>query len=114
MRKITIKKVKLKECEILQKELNTFIVNKSSGLLAVRHTNQWYTDLLLMDIAQKIYYSFRSRIENATQFSTLSFAANEAITLIQVILSANHHRESEESFVLDKFKNILHESLINL
>lgn len=111
MRKLTIKKVQQHELQYLQQELQEFIILKNASMLPLRNKDGYLDVILLMDVAQKIFFLLQSKIQSYfTKTTSLSLKPHEAVVLLQC-LSDSKLCNNEIS---NKFISILYTDLINL
>ena len=115
MRSIKINKVEIVEIEVLQSELLNFITQKNATLLREKHSNDVFDLILVIDVAQKLFVAFRSKIERANKaIANITFAPNEAVVLLKVCNDRSTARSQYESFVMHKFMTLIHQEVINL
>ncbi len=114
MKNIKIKKLELVELEVIHSELLNFITYQNTMLPKWKTWNQYYDCLLLLDIATKVYYSFRSKIEKTTGSTNISLSPSEAITLLQCCNRVSASRNGYASHCMQKISVLLHGELINL
>ena len=115
MRKISLKKLEISEIRILQDELINFITYKNAVLLPLKNTDGYFDAVLLIDIAQKIAFSFRGKIERTTKTTAnLNLEPAEACVLLQCCCNYQTLRTGFEEFVMKKYAGLLHKELINL
>jgi|GEM_PF-2863309 len=115
MRKISIKRIEIQEIDVLQTELLNYITMKSATMIPTKNTDLYFQNLLLMEIAQEMYYSFRGKVERANKsIATLNCSVKEAVVLLQVCNDRSTIRDGFEKFVMQKFIGLIHKELINL
>lgn len=116
MKTIKLKKIEITEIGILQKELFNFLSYKNASFIHKNiHENSYFDSILLIDIAQKMYYSFRSKIEKInTSFSSLNLSCSEAIVLLQCCNDKSQFTDEQTKFVLEKFQSLLYKELSEL
>lgn len=114
MKKIILTKMEIIEFEILRDQLNDYISWKNATLSATDFAN-YVNNLLLIDVAQKMFYGFRSKIEKATNATAnMKLNISEAIILLDCCTTVFMHKGEFERFTMEKIKNILHKQIINL
>ena len=116
MKTIKLKKIEIIEIEILQKELFNFLTFKNSQFIHKSiHDNSYFDTILLIDIAQKMYYNFRGKIEKInTSFSSLHLTCSEAIVLLQCCNDKSQFTDEPTKFVLEKFQSLIFKELSEL
>ncbi|HEX8269786.1 MAG TPA: hypothetical protein VF581_07830 [Flavobacterium sp.] len=115
MKSIVLKKIELVEIEVLQKELINFITHRNATLLRDKHTDRYFDSILLLDIATKLVWNFRDRIEKTTkQVGNLKLTVSEAVTLLQCCNSVATLRNDYENYCMNKIAAMLHQELTNL
>lgn len=115
MRRIKISKINIDNLEILNEEIKRFILNKSSKMLAIKHSDKWYSELLQMDIAQSLFNDFQVKIIRASKaIVSINVKVSEAIVIIQAIIEARPEKQSKEANVLENFKIAFHQQIINI
>lgn len=116
MKMIKLLKVEKKESEVLKNAVFQFLSNRNTNLreLASKDQNEFLNRVLLIDIAQRLFYFFRGKTESLKNESTLSFSASEAIVVMQVCDEFAFFFDEYHSHTLRKTKEIMFEQLINL
>lgn len=115
MRKVKLNNVDLRDISVLSDELCGYVVRKGHRVAATRNMDMHLNELLLMDIAQNLYYDLGIRLyKSSKSTASISLEVNEAIVVIQVIVEADHPTDSYARFALDGFKEKLHQEIINL
>lgn len=115
MKNITLKKIELSDIIVLQNELLKFITAKSAVLRSAHVSNLYFDAILFVDVASRMYYTFRSKLEKTTAITAnLNLNATEAVVLLQCCNSNQGRRNQYEDYCMQKFSKLLHEELINL
>jgi hypothetical protein len=67
MIKISLKNIELSELAVIQEELQNFISYKNQQIFFLKNSPAYFEQIMLLDIGQRMYYSFRAKIENCTK-----------------------------------------------
>lgn len=112
MKNIRITKLEIPEIQVMQEELFRFIARENANL---KYSNpDFYSRLLLLDIAHRLHKYFRTRIEQDAKVLILNCSVSEAILLLQVCNDADAQQTAYTAHTLRKFSSILEENMINL
>ena len=116
MKTVKLTKIEIVEIEVLQSQLQNYLTYKNATLPASSlNTVAYFETLLVIDLLQKLYYNFRSKIERtAKTHSSLNFSISEAVILLQCCNSVLTMQNDYEKFVQHKISGLLHKELINL
>ncbi|HLF51882.1 hypothetical protein [Flavobacterium sp.] len=116
MRNIALKKIEIVEIQVLQNELLNFLTYQSYEVQMIDKTDNKFLDcVLITDILQKLYYSFRSKIEKTSKaYATINLSPSEAVILILCCNSTNTIRGDFEKFVLQKTSDLIHWHLMSI
>jgi hypothetical protein len=114
MKTITLKKISIDDLFILQSAVVKFRFEKSCLLKTEDFTNEYFNNLLILDIANYLILRFRNKIENQNkEFGTLKLKIHEGIILMQCC----NDFEGKEEFEVNvgrKYLDEIHKLLINL
>lgn len=116
MKTVTLSKLEIVEIEALQRQLDNFITYKNASIRYMnRNDNKFYDAILMIDILQKLFYSFRSKIEKTTKTTaSLTLSVSEAVMILQVCNSALTMQDDYERFVMQKSSGLIHQQLMNI
>ena len=114
MKTISLSKIEIVEFEVLRDKLNDYVDFKNNTYRS-NDFSKYVNNLLLIDIAQKMFYGFRTKIEKATKVNgTMKLSISEAIVLLDCCTTYGIYRNEFEKFTMEKIKNIVHKEIINL
>lgn len=114
MKTITINKLDISEVEAMRDHLNDYITYKNASLDR-KDFGKYANNLLLIDVAQKMYYSFRGKVEKASKnLVNFKLSISESVILLDCCVNCLAYKNDFEKFTIEKIKNILHKEIINL
>lgn len=112
MKSIKLNKIDVADIEVLQVELNYFAGCQSLMLDATK--KDYFDKILLVDISQKLFYSFRNKIERTSRHgANLILTASESCILL-MCCNLTRNRSDHQKHVVSKIGALLHEQLINI
>jgi hypothetical protein len=116
MKQISLKKIEIVEIQVLQSELLNFLTYKNYDLQMIdKSSNDFYDAVLIIDILQKLYYNFRSKIEKTTKTTAnLNLSCSEAVILVLCCNFNKTIRANYDAFVMQKTLGLIHKQLIDL
>lgn len=115
MKAITLSKIELSEIEVLQQEVEFFSRWKSNGLQVNKNPVTYFNNLLLVDVSQRLFYNFRSKVEKLTRTTvTLKLSVSEAVVLLECCLFTDSIRTEFETYTMQKISRLLHQELVNI
>ena len=112
--KVVIKKFKRENLQILQSELFKFIGHKVAHSSNCSDYTNYCNDIIVIDLAQSMFYAFRDKIESHKPFSSIAITPSEAVILLYCCAWDRKERSNEERFVMQFICDVLHEKLINI
>lgn len=115
MNGIVLRKLEIPEIEVLQTELFNFLSYKNASLPHLnKRENEFFDTLLMIDISQKMYYSFRGKIEKTKALeANINLSCSEAVILLSCCNFSKTVRNDFQKFVMHKVSTLLHQQLIN-
>ena len=114
---IKLQKIEVTEIESLQKLLCNFIALTSYRIgIYVRGSEEYLNDLLLLEISQKMFYTFRSKVEKGCNKNTrnITLSVSEAVILFKCCTDSMNNFTPYETYIQEKYKNELHKQLVNI
>ncbi|ALM50330.1 hypothetical protein AMR72_16420 [Flavobacterium psychrophilum] len=113
MKKLKLTQIDPAEIEVLQHELEQYSKIEELGL---NHwgTNDFLNALLTVDIALRLWFTLRGRIESSKEFFNLSLKVSEAVIVLKCCTWQRHGRNEYEKNVAEKYKGLLAEQLMNI
>jgi hypothetical protein len=112
--KLVIKKIKRENLQILQSEVFKFIGHKVAHSANCNDYTNYCNDIIVIDLAQSMFYAFRDKIESHKPFLNLALTPSEAVILLYCCTWDRKERSEEERFVMQFICDVLHEKLINI
>jgi len=112
--KITLKKIKLVDIEIIQSELLKFIRHKVDNIAHCKDYEKYCNDIVVIDVLQSMFYTFRTKIENSKKVSNIAFTPSQAVILLFCCQWKRNDRTEEQQFTMQTISDLLHEKLINI
>lgn len=82
MKNVKTDKLELEEIRVLGEAVLDEITKLHVGI-SQRNQNEYLNRLLLIDILQRLYYFFRTKVEHFKTDVRLPFSASEAVVLLQ-------------------------------
>lgn len=114
MKTISLVKLDIVEFEVLREKLNDYVDYKNNAYRS-HDFAKYVNNLLLIDIAQKMFYGFGEKIEKTTKGKgKMKLSISEAIILLDCCTTFGIYRNEFEKFTMEKIKNIIHQEIINL
>lgn len=112
--KITLKKIRIADLEIIQSELLKFIRYKVDNISNCNDYEKYCNDIIVIDILQSMFYTFRTKIENPKKVSNIAFTPSQAVILLFCCQWQRNDRTEEQKFTIQTISDLLHEKLINI
>lgn len=112
--KITLKKIKKIDLEILQSELLKFIRNKVDNITHCSHYEKYCNDIIVIDTLQSMFYIFRAKIESNKVDSTISLTPTQLIILLYCCQWDRKERTQEQGIVMQTMSDRIHEKIVNI
>ena len=112
--KITLKKIRIADLEIIQSELLKFIRNKVDNISNCNDYEKYCNDIIVIDVLQSMFYIFRTKIETAKKFSNIALTPSQAVILLFCCQWKRNDRTEEQKFTMQTISDLLHEKLINI
>lgn len=112
--KITLKKIKITDLEIIQSELLKFIRNKVDNISNCNDYEKYCNDIIVIDILQSMFYNLRTKIEKPKSLSNIAFTPSQAVILLFCCQWKRNDRTEEQKFTMQTISDLLHEKLINI
>lgn len=110
MKVIKLTKATSEEVEILQAELFYYSEAQKYSLPSLTITD--FLDVLIIkDVALRLWYTFRTKVESNNSKLTISLKVNEACILLKCCIWKRENRTSYESFIIEKYKAIIDQQL---
>ncbi|MCL9806820.1 hypothetical protein NAT51_14895 [Flavobacterium amniphilum] len=112
--KITVKKVKTADIEIIQSELLKFIRHKIDNLAHCNDYQNYCNDIIVIDTLQSMFFLFRAKIESKKQESSLILSPTQAVILLFCAQWQREERTEVQRIAMQKVSDVLHEKLVNI
>lgn len=112
--KISIKKVKIVDLEIMQSELLQFIRYKIDNLAHCNDYQNYCNDIIAIDTLQGMFFLFRTKIESKNPKPNLTLSPTQAVVLLFCAQWQREQRTQEQRITMQSVSNLLHEKLVNI
>lgn len=112
--KISIKKVKIADIEIIQSELLKFIRYKVDNISHCNDYEKYCNDIIIIDTLQSLFFLFRTKIENKKQESNLTLSPTQAVILLFCCQWQREERTEVQRITMQMVSDVLHEKLVNI
>ena len=112
--KITLKKFKIVDIEIIQSELLKFIRNKVDNISHCKDYEKYCNDIIVIDTLQSMFYIFRTKIESKKTHSNITLTPTQSVILLNCCQWERKERTQEQRIVMQTTSNIIHEKLVNI
>jgi hypothetical protein len=112
--KIVLKKIKKENIVIIQTELLKFIRHKVDNISNCNDYEKYCNDIIVIDVLQSMFYTFRTKIENPKKVSSIAFTPSQAVILLFCCQWKSNDRTEEQKFTMQTISDLLHEKLINI
>ena len=112
--KIVLKKIKKENLVIIQSELLKFIRHKVDNISHCNDYEKYCNDIIVIDVLQSMFYTFRTKIENPKNLSNISLSPSQAVILLFCCQWKREDRTDEQEFAMQTISDVLHERLINI
>lgn len=112
--KITLKKIKKENINIMQSELLLFIRFKVDNINHCNDYQNYCNDIIVIDVLQSMFYIFRDKIESLKHTSNIILSPSQAVILLYCATWDRKERTQEERIVMQMVCDMLHEKLINI
>lgn len=123
MKMIKISEVEVKELAVFKIAVLEFITDKNKNInqLLARDQNEYFSRVLLIDIAKELFLFFRSKVENFSRTkptTSISFTAHEAIVMLQCcdfsMSFSDYSSDEYHVHTLRTAKELIYNKIINL
>ena len=105
--KVTITKVDFKQLEAIHYELEFFAAYVAKTSLI----NDFLNAIMILDIAQGLYFFLRNKLENNNTMYTISFSASQAAVILKCCTWTRTERSIYTNNVMLKLSFLLDEQL---
>ncbi|WP_291149719.1 hypothetical protein [Flavobacterium sp. UBA7680] len=112
--KITLKKIKIADIEIIQSELLKFIRNKVDNIHNCKDYEKYCNDIIVIDVLQSMFFIFRSKIESKKETSNIILTPTQSVILLYCCQWEREERTQEQRIVMQIISDIIHERLVNI
>lgn len=110
MKDVRLLKVTEDEVQVLQSELYRY---SELQRLGIHHwgNEEFYTALVTIDIAFRLWVTFRRKIESAQNSFTVRLKVSEAVVVLKCCYWNRDGRNDYEKHVAEKYKNLIDQQL---
>ena len=112
--KITLKKIKKIDIEIIQFELLKFIRYKVDNIAHCKDYERYCNDILVIDSLQSMFYLFRKKIESNRTISNISLSPTQSVILLYCCQWERIERSREQRITLQLISDSIHQKLTNI
>jgi len=112
--KITLKKLKIVDIEIIQSELLQFIRNKVDNISHCKDYEKYCNDIIVIDTLQSMFYIFRAKIESKKTDSNITLTPTQSVILLYCCQWERKERTQEQKIVMQTTSDIIHERLVKI
>lgn len=112
--KITLRKIKLVDIEIIQSELLKFIRHKVDNIAHCKDYERYCNDIIIIDTLQSIFYFFRKKIESKKADSNISLSPTQSVILMYCCQWERIERSQEHKIALQLISDSIHQKLTNI
>lgn len=112
--KITLKKIKIADIEIIQSELLKFIRDKVDNISNCNDYEKYCNDIIIIDTLQSMFFIFRTKIESKKLVSNIILTPTQSVILLFCCQWKREQRTEEQKFTMQTTSDLIHEKLINI
>lgn len=112
--KVTIKKIKIVDLEIIQFELLELIRYTVAHISDEKDYQSYCHAIIVIDTLQGMFYIFRTKRESQKQVSNLTLTPTKAVILHLCCLWKREERTQEQRITMQLLSDELHQKLINI
>lgn len=112
--KITLRKIKKIDIEIIQSELLKFIRNKVDNINHCKDYEKYCNDIIVIDTLQSMFFIFRSKIESKKVTSNIILTPTQSVILLYCCQWERKERTQDQEIVMQTISDIIHERLVNI
>ena len=112
--KITLKKIKTADIEIIQSELLQFMRYKIDNLAHCNDYQNYCNDIIAIDTLQNLFFLCRTKIEGKNNKSNFTLSPTQAVVLLFCAQWQRQERTQEQRITMQGISALLHEKLVNI
>ncbi|MBP4139185.1 hypothetical protein [Flavobacterium geliluteum] len=112
--KITLKKIKIVDIEIIQSELLKFIREKVDNISNCNDYQKYCNDIIVIDTLQSMFFIFRTKIESKKLVTNIILTPTQSVILLFCCQWEREQRTESQRFVMQTTSDLLHEKLVNI
>ncbi len=113
---IKLKKIENAKVEVLLDEFQNYSTYKNSMILNEnRMSDNFLSELLLVDVATILFAKFKDKLEKVSgKHYNINLRIHEAIVLLEVCNFKNPHRNDFVNYTMQSISTIIMQEIINL